>query len=398
MVRAFSPDTEVENIEKAEEAQGKLSTQFVEDKLMHSVLGGDKKTIDQGKLIEEAINRSVGSFVPDMIYANLVKNYSIAEKLYGETMLRLLTGYDPSYLSKNMGIPEFRKELQRVIAEKVDELKKKKLVDESGTIQQKGIELASLVLYVEELDHIIPKELLGKRVLKRRTHYGDPGTTRNYRKGERYKNIAIRSSIKQAVRRGHKEIHVRDLQSRERQAKGTINIIYALDASASMKGKKLETCKKAGVALAYKAIDEKDRVGLIVFGTDVKDAVPPTDDFGFLLQRITRAMASKQTDFATMIQKAIELFPYDTSTKHLIILTDALPTIGKKPEEETIHAVSAARARGITVSLIGIGLDKKGSTLAEQMVRLGEGRFTVVQDLENLDRLVLMDYYALATS
>ena len=152
----------------------------------------------------------------------------------------------------------------------------------------------------------------------------------------------------------------------------------------------------AGVALAFKAISEKDRVGLVVFGTEVKDAVPPTDDFGYLLQHITRIMASRQTDFAKMIRRSIELFPGGATTKHLIILTDALPTVGEEPERATIEAVSMARAQGITISLIGVQLDKKGIALAEQMARLGEGRFTVVQDLENLDRLVLQDYYALA--
>ena len=393
---AFSAEGAVEATERAEQAQGKLATQFLEDKLMHSVLAADKTTIEHGKLIEEAFNRSVGTFVPDMILANLVKNFSIARQLYGDTLLRLLTGYDPNYLQKNLGIPEFRKELKRAITERIEQMRQQGLLDDDGMIVQKGVELASLVLYVEELDHIIPKGILGQKASKQRASYGEPGTTHAFRKGERYKDLALRPSIKRAIVRGHDQLLVQDLQSRERQAKGTISIIYALDASASMKGKKLETSKKAGVALAYKAIAEKDKVGLMVFGTDVKDAVAPTDDFGFLLQHITRIMASRQTDFVRMIQHAITLFPAGAQTKHLIILTDALPTVGKEPEQATLAAVSAARAHGITISLIGVQLDKKGIALAEQMVRLGEGRFTIVEDLENLDRLVLQDYYALA--
>jgi len=395
-VVAFSPEGEIQAIERVEQTEGKLATQFLEEKLMKSVLQADKTTIDNGKLIEEAFNRSIGTFVPDMIFANLVKNYSIAKQLYGETMLRLLTGYDPNYLQKNLGIPEFRKELQRAITERIEQLRQQGLIDDEGMVKQKGLELASLVLYVEELDHIIPKELLGQKITKKRSTYGEPGATHVFRAGERYRDIALRPSITRAIKRGRQQLVLHDLQSRERQAKGTINVIYALDASASMKGKKLETCKKAGVALAFKAIAEKDKVGLVVFGTEVKDAVPPTDDFGFLLQRITRVMASRQTDFSTMIRKATELFARDSSTKHLIVLTDALPTVGKEPEQETLKAVSAARAHGITLSLIGIELDAKGTALAEQMTRIGEGRFTVVHDLENLDRLVLLDYYALA--
>ncbi|MEM4247424.1 MAG: VWA domain-containing protein [Candidatus Woesearchaeota archaeon] len=393
---AFSVEGQVKEIEQAEEAQGKLATQFVEDKLMHSVISADKTTIDNGKLISEAFNQSIGSFVPDMIFANIVKNFSIAKQLYGETMLRILTGYDPNYVQKNLGIPEFRKALQKAITEKIEELRKKGLVDDYGQVEQKGVELASIVMYAEELDRIISKGTLGFWGTKQKSVYGEPGEAHKYRKGERYKDIAIRRSIKTAVKRRHNELAIEDLSTYRRESKGIINVIYALDASASMKGKKLETCKKAGVALAYKAISDKDKVGLVVFGTDVKDAVAPTDDFGFLLQRITRITASKQTDFAKMIQKASELFA-EEGTKHLIILTDALPTVGKEPEKETLEAVSEARALGITISLIGIQLDKKGIAMAEQMARLGEGRFSIVQDIENLDRIVLQDYYALAS-
>ncbi len=396
-VVAFSVEApQLEDVERAEEASGKLASQFLDDKLMHSVLAADPKTIEHGKLIEEAFNHSIGTFVPDMIFANLIRNFSIARQLYGETMLRLLTSYSPNYLQRNLGIPEFRKELQKAITERIEQMKQQGLLTEDGSIPQKGVELASIVVYVEELDRLIAHGLLGQKGIKQHAAYGEPGVTKPFRRGDRYKDLALRPSIRRAVVRGHRQLLVQDLQSREHQSKGTMHIVYALDASASMRGKKLETCKKAGVALAYKAIAEKDKVGLVVFGTEVKDAVRPTDDFGFLLQHITQITASRQTDFASMIRKAIELFPPGHGTKHLIVLTDALPTVGEEPERQTLEAVSAARAQGITISLIGIQLDAKGTALAEQMARLGEGTFTVVHDLEELDRLVLLDYYTLA--
>ena len=161
-----------------------------------------------------------------------------------------------------------------------------------------------------------------------------------------------------------------------------------------MKGKKIETTKRAGVALAYKAINNHDKVGLVIFGTEVKDFVIPTLDFGLVLNKITRAKAGMQTDFTNTIKKSVELFPREKITKHLIILTDALPTVGEKPEKETLEAVSLARSNDITVSIIGISLDEKGKTLAEKIVGLGEGRLYIVRDLENLDKIVLEDYYA----
>ena len=98
---------------------------------------------------------------------------------------------------------------------------------------------------------------------------------------------------------------------------------------------------------------------------------------------------------AAMIEKATELFARGNVTKHLILLTDALPTIGKKPEEEALKYIAIAAAGGITVSIIGINLDSKGKELAQQMVDVGGGRLFAVKGSDQIDRLIIEDYEAL---
>ena len=186
------------------------------------------------------------------------------------------------------------------------------------------------------------------------------------------------------------------MQVYERQSRGQSYIVYALDASGSMKGAKIDACKRAGIALAYKAINERDKVGLIVFGSEIKTIVEPTQDFSFLIKSITSARASKQTDLVATLKKSIELFPNQEITKHLILITDALPNIGKEPEKATLQEVSIARNKNITISLIGINLNEKGRKLAEKIVELGEGKLYIVKDVENIDKIVLEDYYGIS--
>jgi len=386
--------TEIKDISEIEELSGKLASQQEEDKLMHSVLENDKEIIDDGNLIKEAVNEGMSIFTPELMFEQLVKNYSMAKKIYGKTLLRQLTGYDADYIEKNIKIPEFQKELKRKITDNIERLKDSKLLDKDGSITDKGIKLASLILYTEELDNIMPKGILGEKIHKKSFIYGDKDDVKAYKKGDRYRDIAIKKAVKLAIRRNHAKLDKTDLKTFERQSKGQICIIYALDASGSMKGRKIEVCKKAGIALAYKAIDEKDKVGLIVFGSEIKSQIEPTNDFNRLLIEITKVMASKETNIAITISKAVEMFPNKEITKHLVLLTDALPTIGKEPERETLEAVSSARSNGITISLIGIKLDDKGRSLAEKIVKLGEGRLYIVRDLENLDKVVLEDYYS----
>ena len=89
------------------------------------------------------------------------------------------------------------------------------------------------------------------------------------------------------------------------------------------------------------------------------------------------------------------MFPNANATKHLILLTDALPTFGKQPEQDTIEAVSIARSSGVTLSLIGISLDAEGEKFGKKLAETGEGRFYVVKNIDELDAIVLEDYYSI---
>ncbi len=389
----FDSQQQIHEKDEIEELTGKLSFQKVEDKLMHSVLENDKETIEKGKLIQDSINQGLDSFTPDLIYQQLVKNYSMARHIFGPSLLKLATGYNPDYLKKNINIPEFQKELKFRIQKNIEKLKEEGLLGKNDEITDKGIELASLVMYFEELDKLIPKGILGEKIHKCASIYGGKEDIRTYKKSDRYKDIAIKKSAKLAIRRGHKKLQEKDLKVFERQSKGQSYIVYALDASGSMKGSKIDACKRAGIALAYKAIDEKDKVGLIVFGSEIKTLVEPTQDFSYLLKSITAAKASRETDLVATLRKSIELFPNEDITKHLILITDALPTIGKEPERETLQEVSIARNKGITISLIGINLNEKGKKLAEKIVELGQGKLYIVKNVENVDKVVLEDYY-----
>ena len=391
----FDTSVKLKETKAIDEFAGKLQKQEIEEKLMHSVLENDKKVIKEGRIIRDAINQGLNSFTPDLIFQQLVNNYSVAKQIYGASLLKLISGYNSDYIKKNINIPEFQKELKEKIEKNIEELKKNKLVDNENLIAEKGIELASLVMYFEELDNLIPKGIFGEKMHKKSSIYGSKEDFRDFKKSDRYKDIAIKKSAKIAIRRGHKELNGKDLRVFERQSKGQSCIIYALDASGSMKGAKIDACKRAGIALAYKAINEKDKVGLIVFGSEIKESIEPTSDFSFLLKEIARIRASKQTDLAATLKKSIELFPAGHITKHLILITDALPTIGKQPEEETLKEASIARNQGITISLIGINLNEKGKKLAEKITEIGQGRLYIIKDIENIDKVVLEDYYSI---
>ena len=386
-------EVEIEEVEEAKNGAGGISDE-IEDKLLKSVQQKDKKKLDEGNLLAEAFNQGITAFNPDIMFENITSNYAMAKKIYGETLIRLISGYSPSFVEKNITIPEFKKELRKKIDHTIEEMKEEGLLKRNGTVSEAGTELASLVMMQEELDHIVPKGGMGEHVSKHVSHYGERTQSRQYRRGDRYRDIAIKESLKLALRRGKKEMTLAELRTSLRQSKGQTELIYALDASGSMKGKKLEMCKKAGIALAFRAIEQNDKVGLLVFGSEVKKEISPTSDFPLLLREITKIMASRQTDFREMLRKSLELFTPGQATKHLIILTDAMPTVGENPREESLKEVSKIRNAGITVSLVGINLDSEARKFAERLVEIGQGRLYLVREIEELDTIILEDYAA----
>ncbi len=382
---------EIEQFKQSEELEGTLG---YGSELMKSVLDNDKENIDDGTILKDALNQGLSGFTPDIMFEKFVKNYRLAKKLYGATLLRRITGYDPEYVEKNINVPEFQKEMRSKLDKKFKELRKKGLLDKNNEIAEEGIELAALVMYTEDFDNVVPLGFRGERFQKSRHVYGERTDLKDFRTGDRFKDIALQSSVKRAIRRGHRRLVKEDLTVHVRQRKGEIELIYAVDASASMKGEKLDAAKRAGISLSYRALDAKDRVGLLVFGESVQVKVYPSHEFGIILKEMTRIRPGGQTNIAGVIEESFSTFSEKKVSKHLLLLSDALPTAGDEPQHEALQAVSHAAARGITVSLIGLSLNKEGERFARRFVEIGGGRFYLVRALEDLNYLVLEDYYA----
>lgn len=382
--------TSVEKSEPIEELSGKLSFQALDDKLMHLILENDKEAIEKGKTIQEALDASLGSLTVDLLMENLVNNYSWAQKLFGERLLRVLSGYDSAYLESNIRIPEFQRELKSTIGKRIEALKKEGLLEKDGSITEKGIELSSLLLFIEELNHLSARTY-GDRHDEKALREEKQPYAKPYKK-ERYRDVSIQKTVRAAIKRGRQKAMPEDLRVLETRKKGEMYIVYAIDASGSMKGDKIRNAKKAGIALSYKAINEKNKVGLLVFSKRTKQEVQCGSSFVTILKALASIKAKEETDIAHAISSASRLFPSAPAAKHLILLTDSLPTIGEKPVEETLQEASIARSRGITISVIGLNLTEEGRKLSERIVELGQGRLYAIKDYNMLDTIVLEDY------
>ena len=133
-------------------------------KLAHSVMEAEKENVDDGKLVNDAMNNGLSSFMPDMLFEQMVKDFKMAKKIYGETILRQCSCHSSEYVERNIKIPEFRRILQDRIKSKMEELREKGILNKGFAITDKGLKMASLVMYTQELDNLVTKGIFGEKL------------------------------------------------------------------------------------------------------------------------------------------------------------------------------------------------------------------------------------------
>lgn len=359
---------------------------------MHTVIEADKKKIDQTKVLSDAINNNISSFTPDFSYQQMVKDYKTSEKLLGKTMIRELTGYDPGYVGRNINIPEFQRELKRRIEKNIERLKKSKLLEEDGSISEEGFQYSALAMLSEDLDKLSSQGFYGQHKNNKANKIGEEKYVRQYKKGDKYKDINSRASIRQALRRGNKHVKAQDLQTSIKQAQGTLNTVYAIDTSGSMKGEKIKLAKQAGLSLAYMASKNNDKTGLITFNSKIGSMLQPTTDFSQILHEIAHIKTRGETDITKCLEQVKELFT-TRQNNHLVLITDAVQTLGE-PEQELMKQAGELASNKVSLTIIGISLNEKGETIAKKIIDITRGKLYKVNSFDNLSQIVLEDYYS----
>lgn len=371
--------------EDAQSADGSMKRDYREDKLMHTVLDSDKKNIDKSKAIQEASSQNINTFSPDLAFSKITDNYRFAKELYGDTLIRQITGYDPSYIDRNVNIPEFQRELRDQIKQNVDELREEGLIDDEYKVTDKGDEFAALSLIEEELEELEGKGLVGSKVSHQRHNKGDVIGNKRYTRSDPYRNIDTRRTVKLATRRGRTNIQKEDILLKDKESEGSIELIYLIDTSGSMKGEKIRMAKKAGVGLTYKAEQNQDQVGLVLFSSDVHTAVAPGATLLDISKSLVKTKTKGETDISKGIDKSVDMFTDRNKTKHILLLTDGLQTKGKKPIQTVLPSLDKLLHRDIGLTFIGINMDEKGQDLAKKIVDHVDGDIVNLDSVEHLD-------------
>lgn len=140
-----------------------------------------------------------------------------------------------------------------------------------------------------------------------------------------------------------------------------VEIMVALDVSNSMLARDINPSRidKAKMMLS-KLVDDldNDKLGLVVFAGDAYTQLPITTDYVsakmFLNSIDTKMVPTQGTAIGQAIKIAMNSFsPESLAEQAIIVITD-----GENHEDDAVEAAKAAAAKGVKVSVIGIGSAK----------------------------------------
>lgn len=283
------------------------------------------------------------------------------------------------------------------------------------------------------LDELIPRtqsEPLLHSAFKKE-HETDKAEVRRYRKGDVFRDISVRHTLREIVKKGKTldEICEQDFRSFEKKRSFQLDIALCIDVSASMKDQyKLRYAKMALAGLIKAALEKHDRVGIVAFSNRGEVVAPLTDKLHPLLEATVGLRAEQYTNIGNGLRCAREMLmkAKDGNKKYIILITDGQPNAAtpedierqdlyikkrdlfssdeiywnfmmnafkgsdwkKREELGTSYALTEAfmcRDKDIKISTLLITpKDQQGEWLAKRIATIGGGRYYKVKTPENL--------------
>ena len=262
-------------------------------------------------------------------------------------------------------------------------------------------------------------QVLEKRAFKKE-HEVDKTDVRRYQRGDVFKNVSIRHTLRRVLRKGKAfdDINYTDLRAFEKKPSNQLDIAVCVDISASMKeGGKLRYAKMAVAELAKAAIDKGDRMGIIAFSNLGEVVVPLTAKLQPLMEATMTLRSEQYTNIGNGLRVARQMLQKDrnSNAKFIILITDGEPNaalsedsrgdgyyarVAEFSRETSMEAkramgaqhalLEAARTRRkhMKVAVVYIcpedKVDPESERVAREIARRGGGKFHRVRALERL--------------
>jgi len=188
--------------------------------------------------------------------------------------------------------------------------------------------------------------------------------------------IDAAASVRAAASRGSTAVQSRDLRRSVRAGETAALVVFAVDASASMRGP-MRLAKGVAIDLLEDAYQQRDEVSLVAFaGEDAEVLLPPTDSVTLAARHLKDLPTGDRTPLPAGMEAAGEVLERaDPDVGIVVLVTDGRPntTDGDgSPTAETRAAAKRLAAQGTHVVVVDAGREDD-RTLTDEIAAITDG-------------------------
>ncbi|WP_336363555.1 VWA domain-containing protein [Halalkalicoccus salilacus] len=183
------------------------------------------------------------------------------------------------------------------------------------------------------------------------------------------------ASIRAAASRGSDCVESRDLRRSVRAGDRSALVVFALDASASMRGP-MRAAKGVVMELLRDAYEQRDEVSVVAFaGEDGEVLLPPTDSVTMAARHLKELPTADRTPLPAGLRTAGEVLERaDPAVGVVVLVTDGRANAGNgSPTAETREAAQRLAALDAHVVVVDAGDPDDRATLTEVVARTTDG-------------------------
>lgn len=211
---------------------------------------------------------------------------------------------------------------------------------------------------------------------------GEMVGVRPFALGDRYRDVALRDSLRQAIRHRHRRVERNDVQVWQREKRTRLDVVIAVDISGTMAQlEKYWLSKRVAVQLALAYLRHGDRVGVVAFANEGRRVQRLSLD----QHRVTEAVVNLEIDLNsfTNISSALDqswrtlaAAPGSPGARQVILISDGEATAPKDgPEQQALTQALRLHRDGVVLSTVCLNEQNANPRLMAKLARVGGGRF-----------------------
>ncbi|MEC8509227.1 MAG: VWA domain-containing protein, partial [Planctomycetota bacterium] len=169
------------------------------------------------------------------------------------------------------------------------------------------------------------------------------------------------------------------------------DIIFVVDRSGSMTGKKIDQVKDS-LRFVVNQLSQGDRFDIVSYSTDIEIFKPRLQAFNEetrqqALGYIEGLYAGGSTNISGALEAAFDLLQKSDRPQYVVFLTDGLPTAGVTQEAKIVEQTRETNQSRARLLSLGVGYDVN-SRLLDRLTRANRGQSEYVRPDENIESYI----------